>query len=400
MHIKYTVRFFLNDRFKEKGKYKIYGRISYKRKKSEFATNLWLEPEKWNQEFQVAIKSQIIDKQLKKIETEIENTVSHLFYEKKHIDAKSIKDYYVGNEVLDIGIIEYINKVVSEKRKIISSKDTPRKYVLLGDKVTKYIKSRFGVTDVNIKKVDYQFITGFDTFLKTIITSQYDKPLEQSTINRTHGFFSAVLNQAYEEEYIKRQPYKRFRLKKVVPKIKYLTKNELIRLENLDLSYNRSLDIARDTFVLSVYTGLRYSDTQLIRMDNLSYEKGIPTSFYLKEQKKTRNSVENPLFPQVVKLINKYLTSVDRNIENRIIPKSLNHTINRNLKIIAKLAQINKTLIHHMARHTCATTVLLENGVTIEEVKEWLGHVDISSTMVYAKVTSTQKRKTLDRLMA
>ena len=179
-----------------------------------------------------------------------------------------------------------------------------------------------------------------------------------------------------------------------------MTKNELIRLENLDLSYNRSLDIARDTFVLSVYTGLRYSDTQLIRMDNLSYEKGIPTSFYLKEQKKTRNSVENPLFPQVVKLINKYLTSVDRNIENRIIPKSLNHTINRNLKIIAKLAQINKTLIHHMARHTCATTVLLENGVTIEEVKEWLGHVDISSTMVYAKVTSTQKRKTLDRLMA
>ena len=87
-----------------------------------------------------------------------------------------------------------------------------------------------------------------------------------------------------------------------------------------------------------------------------------------------------------------------RNIENRIIPKSLNHTINRNLKIIAKLAQINKTLIHHMARHTCATTVLLENGVTIEEVKEWLGHVDISSTMVYAKVTSTQKRKTLDRV--
>jgi hypothetical protein len=76
MYIKHSVKFYLNSRFISDGKHKIYGRIIHKRKKSEFATNLWIEPEKWNQELQVAIKSPVVSRELKKIETEISDTVS------------------------------------------------------------------------------------------------------------------------------------------------------------------------------------------------------------------------------------------------------------------------------------------------------------------------------------
>ena len=51
-----------------------------------------------------------------------------------------------------------------------------------------------------------------------------------------------------------------------------------------------------------------------------------------------------------------------------------------------------------MARHTCATTILLENGVSLEMVKEFLGHKNISSTMVYAKITNTSKIKSMERV--
>jgi len=54
---------------------------------------------------------------------------------------------------------------------------------------------------------------------------------------------------------------------------------------------------------------------------------------------------------------------------------------------------------HHKARHTCATTILLENGVSLEMAKEFLGHKNISSTMIYAKVTNSSKIRSMERLV-
>ena len=401
MYIKHSVKFYLNSKFKNEEKQKVYGRIIYKRKKSEFATNLWLDPEKWNQELQTAIKSPIINRQLGKILNDVNETVQHLFYEKKHIDAKSIKDYYVGNEVLDIGIIDYISRIVNQKRKNKSlSPTTPLKYDVLSKKVSKFILENHKVDDLNIKRIDYQFVVNFDTYLRSIISSQYGNPLANSTINKTHGFFRTVMNQALEEDYIKRNPYKRFRLKKLESKVQYLSKSELLRIENLDLSSKSHLDIARDIFIFSVYTGLRFSDATTLKTDNLIYENGDLKYFYKKRQKKTGNPIENPLFPQTKAIIEKYADTPERQIKNLILPKLSNDKVNKHLKIIGRLADVKIELHHHIARHTCATTVLLENDVNLEEVKEWLGHVDIRSTMVYAKVTSSQKLKTLQRLMA
>ena len=75
-----------------------------------------------------------------------------------------------------------------------------------------------------------------------------------------------------------------------------------------------------------------------------------------------------------------------------------NTTMNKWLKVVAQKAGIKQNLYHHMARHTCATTILLENDVSLEMVKEFLGHKDIRSTMVYAKVTNTSKIKSMEKV--
>ncbi len=81
------------------------------------------------------------------------------------------------------------------------------------------------------------------------------------------------------------------------------------------------------------------------------------------------------------------------------MPKMANPTMNKWLKVVAKKAGIKQNLYHHMARHTCATTILLENGVSLEMVKEFLGHKNISSTMIYARVTHTSKIRSMERLV-
>jgi len=62
------------------------------------------------------------------------------------------------------------------------------------------------------------------------------------------------------------------------------------------------------------------------------------------------------------------------------------------------LAEIKLKLTHHVARHTCATTVLLENNVSMEQVSKWLGHADISSTKVYGKITKSRLDATAGRI--
>jgi len=63
-----------------------------------------------------------------------------------------------------------------------------------------------------------------------------------------------------------------------------------------------------------------------------------------------------------------------------------NQKMNGYLKEIADLCEITKLLTFHIARHTFATTVTLNNGVPIESVAKMIGHTSIKTTQIYAKV--------------
>ncbi|MCE9538631.1 MAG: tyrosine-type recombinase/integrase, partial [Bacteroidetes bacterium] len=62
------------------------------------------------------------------------------------------------------------------------------------------------------------------------------------------------------------------------------------------------------------------------------------------------------------------------------------------------LAGIKKKLTHHVARHTCATTILLSNEVPMEAVSKWLGHTSIKTTQIYAKITNDYLQNVANKL--
>ena len=93
-----------------------------------------------------------------------------------------------------------------------------------------------------------------------------------------------------------------------------------------------------------------------------------------------------PLLKPAIDIINKY-DKEERAITGKVLPKISNQKLNAYLKVIADLTGIKKELTHHVARHTCATTILITNGVPIEVVSKWLGHTNIKTTQVYAKIT-------------
>jgi integrase len=132
-------------------------------------------------------------------------------------------------------------------------------------------------------------------------------------------------------------------------------------------------------------------------MDDIDYVNDKPT-FLITYQEKTNDKVEIPILKPTMEIINKYNEDPDRIKSGRIIPFFSNPKINAYLKVIGELAKIKLKLTHHVARHTCATTVLLENDVPLDEVSKWLGHADIRSTRIYAQITKKKLSDTADRL--
>ena len=104
--------------------------------------------------------------------------------------------------------------------------------------------------------------------------------------------------------------------------------------------------------------------------------------------KKTKVAFSVPLLKIAADLLKKYqLAKVDKEF---IFPILSNQKMNDNLKIIQEIAGINKNLTTHLARHSFATTITLNNDVPIETVSKMLGHTNIRTTQAYAKVLDTK----------
>jgi integrase/recombinase XerD len=175
-----------------------------------------------------------------------------------------------------------------------------------------------------------------------------------------------------------------------------LSQEEIDSIVDLDFQENKSLDMTRDIFLFSCYTGLRYNDAINLKMESISK---INDQIYLRiDQGKTDERREIPILDTALKIIEKYTFCKERLVKNLVLPTLSNPKINQYLKYIANLAGITKPLSHHIARHTCATTILLDNDVPLETVSHWLGHNSVRTTQIYAKISHAKLDKESKRL--
>jgi integrase len=141
----------------------------------------------------------------------------------------------------------------------------------------------------------------------------------------------------------------------------------------------------RDIFVFSCFTGLAYIDAKRLKRSDISVgidgEKWIFT-----KRKKTDAPTRIPLLPTVLHLIEYYKDHPQCLNCGSLLPVPSNAKLNAYLKEVADICGIDKHLTFHIARHTFATTVTLNNGVPIETVSKMLGHKSLKITQIYAKI--------------
>ena len=180
-------------------------------------------------------------------------------------------------------------------------------------------------------------------------------------------------------EEISRNPYKivsitRGKCKERQP----LLESELKKMRDADFDGNPKLERVRDLFIFSAYTGLAFCDTQAFDYKSMTVQEGNMT-FIDGSRIKTDTQYFTPILAPAMEVLKKY---------DFKLPHISNQKANDYLHLIQAQLGIKKPLTFHVARHSFAT-LALAHDVPIENVARMLGHEDIRTTQIYAKVLHT-----------
>jgi site-specific recombinase XerD len=357
----------------------IYLRITVNRKKAEISTKRTVNPKKWDAKSQKAKGEPELNSYLINIENEVTKIHSKLINDGKEATAKIIKDIYLGKDEKSITLICYLDDHIREIAQLTGQykPTTIKRYETIQRHLEEFLATA-GNESVKLNSVDLKLISQFDYFLKT------KKQISTNTAAKYLTLLKGVFLKALRHEIIERNPFVNFVFKTTQVTKEFLTKEELEKLEGLKIE-NASLNNVRDTFILSAYTGLRFSDAFELKATDLKRENDGQYWISIKKIIKTGKPLRIPVLDKALKFIDKHKKYSE--ITGRLMPMISNQKTNAYLKVLADLAGIEKKLTHHCARHTYATTVALSNNVPIEVVSNLLGHSNLKSTQIYAKIT-------------
>ncbi len=365
----------------------LYMRISYNTKRIDFSFNHKVKLNSWNSDKET-VKS--TDKNFREINRAISTAKTKIFsiYEKlkyagKTISPEILKNNFLGNtekaHTLSF-LIDYHYKTQS----VILSPGTLAHYKTTERYLIEFLCTCKKMDEILIKEIDYQFITDFDAFLRTHQPVDHQRPMSHNVVMKHMTRFRKLLNLASKLDWITKNPFVRYTISYTKVDRGHLTNQELQKIINKEIRIER-LQLIRDLFVFSCYTGLAYTDVRTLKPENIVL--GIDGDLWIHtKRQKTNIPIQIPLLPIALDIVNKYKDSPKSVHNNLVFPPISNQKLNSYLKEIADNCDIHKNLTFHIARHTFATSVALGNGVPIETVSKILGHTKLSTTQIFARV--------------
>jgi integrase/recombinase XerD len=381
-----SLKFFPNKRATIDSRSKIYGRLIIDRVKIEFSTSFRINVDDWDYQKNSPKKGIAIKQELIEIENKIYRIIRKFDDDGKEYTPRDVIDVLKnrGQKFQQVKLVDYYEKYFKELQQKGESSDSTLKHYSGTLKILKSFLQEKNLLSIKMNKIDYVFINKFDYYLTVDYVSPYKKKISKNTRNKHHARLRAVLNSAIKEDLLQKNPYAKMSLKNDKVKREFLSQEEIELLVEIDLSHNESLSKARDIFLFSCFTGLRFEDAQNLSMDDLK-ETNKGEKFIEIKMGKTNEIVLIPLMQKALSIIEKYTNYNDRLISNKVLPSLSNQKFNVYIKVIADLAGVDKKIYHHLSRHTFATQAL-NNGIPIEIVQKLLGHTSIRTTQIYAKL--------------
>ena len=241
--------------------------------------------------------------------------------------------------------------------------------------VADFLKAHYKRKDISMLELTPDFIKEFCIYLMT------ERNLKQSTAWMACMLLKGVIIRAHNNGLIPRNPFANFHMRPNVAERSYLTETELKDLMTHEFE-DSSLAFCRDIFVFASLTALSFVDIKELTTDEIVDVNG--EKWIISKRHKTKVPFQVKLLPVPLEIIERY-----RHIrtDNHVFGTCNYWSMCKQLKKVIAECGITKPISWHTARHGFAT-LALSKGMPIESVSRILGHTNITTTQIYAKITT------------
>lgn len=279
--------------------------------------------------------------------------------------------------------VKYFETVIKKRHKNSSTS-----IIINWERSIEFLKD-FAGANIEFSQINLKFCEDLKSHLLSAQRGGNKKGiLSQNTASTYFSVFKAALKQAFIDGYFTTD---------ISAKVKSIpaqeTRREYLTIEELNTLVETPCenDVLKRAALFSALTGLRHSDIQKLKWNEISSEGNQPRINFT--QKKTKGVEYMPISQQALEICGEPKSANDLVFENLTNPS----WINRPLKNWVTKAGISKNITFHCFRHTFAT-LQLSNGTDIYTVSKMLGHTNVKTTQVYAKVIDEKKNKAAEAI--
>jgi integrase len=313
----------------------------------------------------------------------------------EEITPAKIKDLMLGRKVeKEKHMLMEQFKLHNEQMKALVGNDfapaTLERYETSYKHTLHFLQSKYNVSDIDIAKLDYDFISGYEFWLKT------ERKCDHNTTIKYLSNFKKIVNRCVKSGKLPSDPFLGFSMSKKEVERDVLTEGQLKRIAQENFGAERQA-LVRDIFLFCCYTGLAYADIEKLRQTEII--KGNDGGLWIiAKRQKTNVTSRIPLISAALEIMERYKNHSQCVTKGMVLPVLSNQKLNSYLKEIADRCGIHFNLTFHIARHTFATTVTLSNGIPIETVSKMLGHRNLKTTQHYAKILDKKISEDMQKL--
>ena len=371
--------------FDKSGKAPIMGRITVNRTMAQFSSKLSCTPELWNpRESRLNGKSKEaveINTKIDKLLLAINSAFDSLLDRNIDFDATAVKEAFQGSVETQMTLLRRLDIHIEDMQSRIGidvAKSSMSTYIYTRRYLGEFIKKHFKVEDLAFGQLNEHLAYEFQEYVLK------DKGLAVDTARHYLAILKKICRLAFKEGHSEIRYFVNFKLPKENRKApRALSREDFEKIRDLKIPTSRvTHNIARDLFLFACYTGVPYADAVSITDDNIyTDDNGALWLKYLRKKNEHLGRVK--LLPEAIALIEKYRS----NERKKLFPMIHHPNLRRHMKGLRDLAGIKTDLVYHMGRHTFGSLITLEAGVPIETISKMLGHTNLTTTQLYAKVT-------------